>query len=77
MGIFGSYVRGDYVPGSDLDALIEVAWAPESRRADRAARYLPERFPVGMDLFVYTSDELTRPDGFLRDVLPRASWLDE
>lgn len=57
MGYFGSYARGDYVPGSDFDVLIEIAQGDGPRR-DRADRYLPDRFPVGVELFDYTADEL-------------------
>lgn len=140
IGCFGSYARGDYTPGSDLDVLIEVARladsqllrdeqptplrtlfpeepraplcenvpnrseaelreicgtepqnasAPEAaaqasgaelgygtiaaaarsaraapvplrRRADRAALYAPDSFPIAMDLFIYTTDELAQ-----------------
>ncbi len=58
MGCFGSYTRDDYVPGSDLDVLIEVSGNHPPRRADRAERYAPDSFPVGLDIFVYTSAEL-------------------
>jgi len=60
VGCFGSYARDTYAPGSDLDILIEVTATPHARRADRAARYLPDTFPVPIELFVYTTDELRR-----------------
>jgi len=60
VGYFGSYARGDYAPGSDFDVLMEVTTAAAKRRADRAAEYLPDRFPVDVDLLVYTSQELAR-----------------
>lgn len=78
VGYFGSYARGDYVPGSDLDVLIEVSGLPEGGaderrpRAHRAARYRPDSFPVGMDVFVYTTAELAelraRGAGFIRTI---------
>jgi predicted nucleotidyltransferase len=60
IGYFGSYATGVFGPGSDLDVLIEVTAAADRRLADRAAVYLPDRFPVGIELFVFTSSELVR-----------------
>ncbi|MFQ5807908.1 MAG: nucleotidyltransferase domain-containing protein [Phycisphaerae bacterium] len=82
VGCFGSYVRGDYVPGSDLDVLIEVSAVSAElgpRRADRAGLYTPESFPVGVDLFVYTSEELAAQraagTGFVRTIDREILWL--
>lgn len=78
VGYFGSYARGDYVPGSDLDVLVEVSELPENeaRRArsavERGSAYSPDSFPVGLDVFVYTTAELARlraaGTGFIRTV---------
>jgi predicted nucleotidyltransferase len=79
VGLFGSYPRDTYAPGSDLDAVIEVSDAVDARRADRAARYLPDRFPVALDLFVYTSAELerlrARQDPWLKSLDAQVEWL--
>ena len=53
---FGSWIRGTYSPGSDVDICIVVSRSDKPRR-DRVPDYLPRSFPVGMDLFVYTSAE--------------------
>ena len=64
VGYFGSYARGDYVPGSDFDVLTDVsalaagAATGGARLADRAVRYRPESFPVGLEIIVYTLAEL-------------------
>lgn len=60
IGYFGSYARGDYVPGSDFDVLIEVSHSQVPQRSDRTDAFLPQRFPVGVELFVYTSDEVSQ-----------------
>jgi len=79
IGYFGSYANGTYAPGSDFDVLMEVATISEVRRADRAAKYLPDRFPVGMELFVYTTEELNRlrreGSGFLAAMEKKIQWL--
>jgi len=79
VGLFGSYVTDTYGPGSDLDVLIEVTQASVTRRADRADDYLPKAFPVGVDLFVYTSAELARlraeGSGWLAAIDRDAVWF--
>jgi predicted nucleotidyltransferase len=56
IGIFGSYARGDWGVGSDLDAVIIVDEidAPYERRA--LAFDLPD-LPVPVDLLVYSASE--------------------
>jgi predicted nucleotidyltransferase len=54
---FGSWVNGGAGAGSDVDLCIIVEHG-EKRRRDRIVDYLPLRFPVGIDLFVYTEAEL-------------------
>lgn len=80
VGLFGSYVTDTYGPGSDLDVLIEVTHSSFTRRADRAADYLPEAFPVGVDLFVCTSAELAQPraegSGWLAAIDRNVVWLE-
>jgi uncharacterized protein len=53
---FGSWVRGDAVVGSDVDLCIIVDRSDKPRR-DRMMDFLPRVFPVGIDLFVYTTAE--------------------
>lgn len=82
VGCFGSYARGDYVPGSDLDVLIEVSalhTGTSGQMADRADPYLPAGLPVGVELLVYTTEELKRlraeKNAFLRTVEGELQWL--
>ena len=57
--LFGSVASGTPVPGSDVDLLIVLS---ESDRwfIDRIPAFLPDRFPVGVDVFPYTREELER-----------------
>lgn len=79
VGYFGSYARGDYVPGSDFDVLIEVIGSVQPRPADRAAAYQPDDFPLGMEVFVYTTEELTQMrnagTGFIKAIDREITWL--
>ena len=54
--VFGSFVKGNYGPGSDLDLLILLDRSNESIR-DRIPDLLPGAFPVPVDLFPLTRDE--------------------
>lgn len=57
--VFGSLVRGDAVPGSDVDVLLVLRESSLSF-LDRIPHYMPSRFPVGVDVFPYTREELER-----------------
>jgi predicted nucleotidyltransferase len=56
---FGSRVNGFPTPGSDVDLCIVIKSSTRSRR-DRIPDYLPVGFPVGVDLFVFTSAEFAK-----------------
>ncbi|MBI3939461.1 MAG: nucleotidyltransferase domain-containing protein [Acidobacteria bacterium] len=56
---FGSWVTGIPCPGSDVDLCLILS-SSDCPFRERIARYLPERFPVGIDLFPYTEAELER-----------------
>jgi len=56
VGYFGSYARGDWGVGSDVDLVAIVARSDEPFEA-RAARWDVTPLPVPADLIVYTSDE--------------------
>jgi predicted nucleotidyltransferase len=76
--VFGSLVRGDAVPGSDVDLLLVLR---ESNLSflDRIPHYLPSRFPVGVDVFPYTREEFERMIGdgnpFVREALETGKEL--
>jgi len=57
--LFGSFARGDYYHGSDVDVLIILN---ESTKPflSRIAEFLPRSFPVDIDVFPYTLEEVNR-----------------
>ena len=55
--VFGSFANGNYAPGSDVDVFILLTRSSKSVR-ERIPDYLPGPFPVGVDLFPYTKDEI-------------------
>ena len=57
--LFGSVVAGTPVPGSDVDLLLVLTSSDRPFR-DRIPLFLPSGFPVAMDVFPYTRDEITR-----------------
>lgn len=57
--LFGSFVRGDTVPGSDVDMLLILSESLQPFLA-RIPAYLPTTVPGGVDVFPYTRQELTR-----------------
>lgn len=56
--VFGSFSKGNYAPGSDVDIFILLSRSVKSVR-DRIPDFLPGAFPVAVDLFPYTVDELS------------------
>jgi predicted nucleotidyltransferase len=56
IGYFGSYARGDWDVGSDLDLVIVVAES-ELPRERRAVVFDTEKLPVPVDLIVHTLSE--------------------
>jgi uncharacterized protein len=69
--VFGSLVHDRAVPGSDVDILL-VLDQTELRFLDRPAKYRPERFPVGLDVFAYTQEEMEQMLGEGNFFLKRA-----
>jgi len=55
--LFGSLVRDDCVPGSDVDLLIVLSKS-DKPFLERITEYMPSKFPVGVDVFPYTRQEL-------------------
>jgi predicted nucleotidyltransferase len=80
LGYFGSYARGDWGVGSDLDmiAIVRSATEPFARRANG---WPTEELPVPVDLLVYTEEEwdrLRREGGrFARTVESEVVWLEK
>lgn len=57
-GVFcvGSYARGDWGVGSDID-LVVLSSDSDTSLSDRHGRYYPRDLPVPADLWIYTPSE--------------------
>lgn len=60
--VFGSFVEGTWAPGSDLDVLVLLSRS-DRPVADRIPDLLPGAFPVALDLFPYTREEIAERAG--------------
>jgi len=79
IGYFGSYARGDWGVGSDLDLIILVAQSnlPFHRRADA---WDLTKLPVPAELLVYTEEEwaiLPERSRFGRTLHEETVWVHE
>ena len=75
--VFGSYARGDWGVGSDLDLLAVVAHAPEPF-GQRGRGWDTTTLPVPVDLLIYTVAEwrdFEREDRRFARELAAAHWL--
>jgi predicted nucleotidyltransferase len=72
--VFGSFAKGTYAPGSDVDAFILLSRSDRPFR-ERIPEFLPDAFPVGMDLFPYTREDVSSPGlaPFLAEVY-KSGW---
>ena len=78
IGYFGSYARGDWGVGSDLDLIIVVE-AAEQPFERRAAAWDATDLPVPADVLVYTRDEweaLRQQGKFYAMVMREAVWVE-
>lgn len=70
--VFGSLARGDAAPGSDVDLLLVLRESPLTF-LERIPHYTPSHFPVGVDVFPYTRQEveqmLAEGNSFIRCAL--------
>lgn len=77
-GYFGSYARGDWGVGSDVD-LIAIVGASARAYADRALEFDLAGLPVPAELVVYTEqewDEMSaRAQGFAQQIRDHAVWV--
>jgi predicted nucleotidyltransferase len=72
--VFGSFAKGTWAPGSDLDVFIILSGSTRPVR-DRIPDLLPGAFPVGVDLFPYTREEIAaRTPSPLLDAVARSQW---
>lgn len=77
VGYFGSYARGDWGPGSDLDLMMIVQSSEESFER-RAIQWDVTELPVPTELRVYTSSEWESPaqrGRFHDTVMREAIWV--
>ncbi len=78
IGYFGSYARGDWGVGSDLDLVVIVTHADEPFER-RSLKWDLNELPVPADLLVYTLTEwqsLQEKGGrFARTLLQEAIWV--
>ena len=78
LGYFGSYARGDWGVGSDLDliAIVKESSEPFERRS---LRWDLKRLPVPAEILVYTEEEwkrLQQEDGlFIRTIQRETVWI--
>lgn len=78
VGLFGSYARNNYSPGSDIDLLLLVKQSPETVWFKRALGFDVLSLPIGADVFVYTEEEaerMTRTSTWFRHILGEVIWL--
>ena len=77
IGYFGSYARGDWGVGSDLDVVIVVERS-EGPFLRRASGWDATDLPVPADVLVYTQGEwesLQREGRFLRTLRDEVRWV--
>jgi predicted nucleotidyltransferase len=78
IGCFGSYARGDWGVGSDLDLLAIVSHCDEPFER-RALGWKVENLPVPAEILIYTSEEWERLSGeksrFARVLKEDTQWL--
>lgn len=76
--VFGSFARGDAVPSSDVDLLL-VLDRTDLPFLDRIPVFMPSRFPVGVDVFAYSREELEamleEGNGFVASALAEGAEL--
>jgi uncharacterized protein len=78
VGLFGSYAKGSFAPGSDIDLLLLVKESAERRWFMRSAVFDTTRLSVGADLFVYTEAEAKRmqeTSSWFRHILKEIVWI--
>jgi uncharacterized protein len=78
VGYVGSYARGNWGPGSDVDLIVVVRQAIESFER-RASRWDTTELPVPADLIVYTDAEWRQLDPasrWVRTLTKEAIWLE-
>lgn len=76
VGYLGSYARGNWGVGSDLDVVL-VVQSSEKPFIERSAAFDTNSLPVPVDLLVYTKDEFERLSGVGSLKAGDIRWLDD
>lgn len=80
IGFFGSYARGDWGVGSDLD-LIAIVRSADARPERRSLAFDVLSLPVAVDLLVYTEAEWAKlgesGSHFARTLEREVIWLEQ
>lgn len=72
--VFGSFADETYAPGSDLDVFIVLETADRPVR-HRIPAFLPDGFPVPVDVFPFTRAEMVeRSDSPLLRAVAASNW---
>jgi predicted nucleotidyltransferase len=58
--VFGSIARGDYGVNSDVDLLLVLENSDKNRYFDRIPDYLDFEFPLEVEIFPFTEEELKK-----------------
>ncbi len=78
LGYFGSYSRGDWGVGSDLDLVVVVS-ASEVPFSERPSAWDRSALPVPTDILIYTAAEwrqvVARGDRFAHVMTTEVTWL--
>ena len=74
IGYFGSYARGNWGVGSDLDVAIVVERA-ETPFERRGARWDTNGLPAPAEVFEYTEEEWEQGKGIARTVSREVVWV--
>jgi predicted nucleotidyltransferase len=76
VGYFGSYARGDWGVGSDLD-LVVVVEASDLPPRQRAVAFPSEDLPVPAEVLVYTAEEWESREehSFLKTIEKEVVWV--
>lgn len=79
VGYFGSYARGDWGVGSDLDLVVILSECDETPLRRGLAFDTISGFPVPVDLLVYTSAEWRQLEAekspFVRRLSAEVAWV--
>ncbi len=75
IGYFGSYARGDWGVGSDLDIVV-ILESCSRPFIERARDWDESSFPVPADILIFTEEEWSRKEGrFGRTLDEEAIWV--